>query len=227
VAGAEINTCTLGPPPSTAFPQVQFDATSWQNLGYYVQTFSGITACTDAQNYVEGNGTGSYKGGVGVPAGYTGVVVRITANCTYTNSNNAVVSVGSNLAIVTDGGINISNKSTWNGVTTQRSLFFIHAWPSNGVYVCSPLNPDDAYELGDVALGNNTTFNNLVQVSVYTPCEAAMNNNNATFYGQVIGSSMTVANQFSMIYRPVLIPGANVTGFKEDVAYVREVTVGS
>jgi Tfp pilus assembly protein PilX len=227
VAGAKIKTCTLGPPPSTAFPQVKFDANAWQSLGYYVQTFSGVTACADAQNYVEGNGTGSYKGGAGVPAGYTGVVVRIAANCTYTNSNNAVVNVGSNLAIVTDGGINITNKSTWNGVTTQRSLFFIHSWPSSGSYVCSPLDPDGVYELGDVALGNNTTFNNLVQVSVYTPCEAAMNNNNATFYGQVIGSSLTVANQFSMIYRPVLIPGAKVTGFKEDVAYVREVTVGS
>lgn len=227
VSGAKIQTCALGPPPSTPFPQVQFDATAWQSLGYYVQTYSGATACTDAQNYVEGNSSGTYKSGAGVPAGYSGVVVRIAANCTYVNTNNVTVSLGSNLAIVTDGGINISQKSTWNGTSSQRSLFFIHAWPSSGSYACSNLNPDGVYELGDVALGNNTSFNNLVQVSVYSPCEAAMNNNNSTFYGQVIGTSTSVANQFSMIYRPVLIPGAKVTGFQEDVAYVREVTVGS
>ena len=227
VAGSKIKTCALGPPPSTAFPQVQFDATAWQSLGYYVQTFSGATACTDAQSYVEGNGAGSYQSGAGVPAGYTGVVVRITTNCTYVNGNNKTVSLGSNLAIVTDGGINLSQQSTWNGVTSQRSLFFIHAWPSSGTYACAAGNPNGTYDLGDVALGNNTNFNNLVQVSVYSPCEAAMNNNNTSFYGQVIGATMTIGNQFSMIYRPVLIPGAKVTGFKEDVAYIREVTAGS
>jgi hypothetical protein len=33
---------------------------------------------------------------------------------------------------------------------------------------------------------------------------------------------MTVGNNYNMTYRPVLIPGAKVTGFKEDVAYIRE-----
>jgi hypothetical protein len=62
-----------------------------------------------------------------------------------------------------------------------------------------------------------------VQTSVYTPCEAVMNNNNSAFQGQVIGQSMTIGNNFNMAYRPVLIPGSKVTGFKEDIAYIREV----
>jgi Tfp pilus assembly protein PilX len=228
VAGSKIQTCALGAPPSIAFPQVQWDQSAWESQGYYVVTFSDpATACTDAQSYVEGNGTGQYKGGAGVPAGYTGVVVRITQNCEYDVSNNQTISLGSNLAIVTDGGINLSQKSTWNGVGSQRNLYFMHVWPSSGTYACAAGNPNGVYDLGDVALGNNTSFNNLVQTSVYSSCEAVMNNNNTTFYGQVIGSTMTIGNQFSMIYRPVLIPGAKVTGFKEDIAYIREVTVGS
>jgi Tfp pilus assembly protein PilX len=228
VAGSKIQTCSLGPPPSTAFPQVQWDQNAWESLGYYVVTFSDpATACTDAQSYVEGNAAGTYKGGAGVPAGYTGVVVRITQNCTYGVSNNQTISLGSNLAIVTDGGISLSQKSTWIGVASQRNLHFIHVWPSSGTYACAAGNPNNVYDLGDVALGNNTSFNNLVNTSVYSACEAVMNNNNTTFYGQVIGSTMSIGNQFSMIYRPVLIPGAKVTGFKEDIAYIREVRVGS
>jgi Tfp pilus assembly protein PilX len=223
VVGSKIQTCSLGAPPSTAFPQVKWDQSAWESMGYYVNTMTGANQCTDAQNYIEGSANGTYKGGDGVPAGYTGVVVRITQNCTYSNTNNKTISLGSNLAIVTDGGINLSQQSTWTGVTSVRSLHLIHVWPSSGTYACAAGNPNGVYDLGDVALGNNTNFNNLVQTSVYSPCEAVMNNNNTSFYGQVIGSSMTVGNNFNLIYRPVLIPGAKVTGFKEDVAYIREV----
>jgi Tfp pilus assembly protein PilX len=223
VTGAKIQTCALGNPPTTAFPQIQYDASAWGSLGYYVQTFSNpVTACTDARNYVEGNANGTYKGGAGVPSGYSGVVVYITQNCTYSNSNNASISLGTNLAIVTLGGINLSQQSTWTGVTSTRNLYFIHPYPDTGTYACAAGNPNGVYDLGDVALGNNTNFNNLVQTSVYSPCEAVMTNNNTAFYGQVIGQSMTVGNNYNMTYRPVLIPGAKVTGFKEDVAYIRE-----
>src|SRR5207253_1283115 len=75
VAGAKIQTCSLGNPPTTTFPLIQFDQSAWESLGYYVQTFTGATACTAAQAWVEGSGNGTYKSGAGVPAGYTGVVV--------------------------------------------------------------------------------------------------------------------------------------------------------
>ncbi len=222
VTGGSVQTCSLGNPPTTSFPHVQYDQSAWQSLGYTL--FKTFTDCTSARNYVESSAAstnGTYN--ADAPLNPGGIVVRITANCDYNNSNNFTLTMGSNLAIVTDGGINISQKSTWNGVTGTKNLYFIHAWPSSGTYPCSASNPDGAYETGDVAVGQLTSFDTHVQTSVYTPCEAVMLNNNSAFQGQVIGGTMTVGNLFNMNYRPVLIPGAKVTGFKEDVAYIREV----
>jgi hypothetical protein len=59
-------------------------------------------------------------------------------------------------------------------------------------------------------------------VFFYTPCSASLSNQNA-FAGQVMATNVTLANNFEMNYRPVLVPGAGeITGFKQDIAYVRE-----
>jgi hypothetical protein len=49
-----------------------------------------------------------------------------------------------------------------------------------------------------------------------------MSNQNA-FYGQVVGGGVVIGNNWSMNYKPIVIPGALVAGFTEDVAYIREV----
>jgi hypothetical protein len=51
-----------------------------------------------------------------------------------------------------------------------------------------------------------------------------MNNNNSAFSGQVIGTTLTIGNNFSMTFRPVVIPGASVSQFREDIAYIREIS---
>jgi hypothetical protein len=199
---------TVSPqPPSQTFPHITFTATdnaNWVGAGYTVVTFSGPTACSDARNYVEG---GSVT---------TDTVVRITgANpCTYSNSNNATITMGHNLAIITDWGVNLAQTSDWNGASTNKSLFFISTWPSNG---CPSGSANK-----DISTGNNTNFNSFVQVSFYTPCTASMNNQN-NYYGQVLGGSVSIGNNYTMTYRPVLVPGyGTVTSFREDIAYVRE-----
>ena len=48
--------------------------------------------------------------------------------------------------------------------------------------------------------------------------------NQSNFYGQVMGDPVAISNQFTMTYRPVLVPGyGTVSSFTEDIAYVREV----
>jgi hypothetical protein len=117
-----------------------------------------------------------------------------------------------NLAIISDWGINVSNQSNWNGVTSTRSLYFISAWEA------SPTCANKA-----VSTGNNTNFNTLVKVLFYTPCTLTLANQNA-FAGQGLGSPVSVTNQFNLTYQPVLVPGiTGITGFKQDIAYVREV----
>ena len=215
VAGTKTQTCALGAPPSQPFPQIKYDLSAWTALGYYEKVFSGATACTEARDWVEGSGAGTYQGGSGVPSGYTGAVVYINATCVYTNSNNSTITLGTNLGIVTNGSIDLANRSNWNGSGSTRSLFFISAYPAAGSPSCPTQN---------ITLGNNNSFNSLVQTGVYSPCTVTMNNNNSAFSGQVIGTTLSIGNNFNMTYRPVVIPGASVGQFREDIAYIREVS---
>jgi len=214
VTGTKTQTCALGTPPTQTFPQIKYVQSAWSSLGYYEKVFTGASACTDARTWIEGTSAGTYQSGAGVPSGYTGAVVYINATCTYTNSNNSTVNLGTNLGIVTNGAINLSNRSNWNGVDSTKSLFFMSAYPSAGSPSCPTQN---------VSLGNNNDFNSTVQTGVYSPCTVTMNNNNTAFSGQVIGTTLSIGNNFNMTYRPVVIPGANIGQFREDIAYIREI----
>lgn len=213
VKGQKIKRCDLGVPPVGSFPQIAFDEALWAAEGFSVVTFSGATACDEAQAYVEGTGAGTFQGGAGVPAEYSGVVVRITDSCLFETTNNATISLGKNLAIVTDGGITLKQRSNWNG-SGETKLYFMSAWPESGVPTCPTQ---------DVYLGNNTSFNSAVRAFVYSPCTASMLNNNSAFQGQVIGNTVVIGNLFSMTYKPILVPGAQIIGFNEDIAYIREI----
>jgi len=214
VAGTSYTNTVSPRPPTQPFPQITFtatDQTNWINAGYTVMTFSGTilgqTACDRAQTWVEN-------------VWVTGdTLVRITGPdpCTYANSNNATVNVNGNLAIVTDWGIDLSQKSTWNAASATKSLFFISTWPA-------PSPCPSGTSSKDVSTGNNTTFNSNAQVFFYTPCAANMNNQN-NYYGQVMGGMVNIGNNYTMTFRPVLVPGyGDITSFREDIAYVREVS---
>ena len=214
VSGSKVQTCSLGAPPTQSFPQIKYSTSVWDSLGYKEYVFSGATACTDARTWIEGTGASQWNGGAIVPSGYTGAVVRITTACTFDMTNNATITLNKNLGIATVGGITLSNRSTWNGVTSTKNLFFLSLWPDSG----SPSCPTQ-----DVTIQNNIGFNSLVSTGVYSACTTSMNNNNTAFSGQAIGSTLTIGNNFNMTFRPIVIPGASVANFREDIAYIREV----
>jgi Tfp pilus assembly protein PilX len=236
IAGGTVNTCQ-GPPPAPGFPHLLFDDTVSPNADanwltgcskspvsdcYYLKTFgavglTSVSACNAARSYVEGSGVTDFNSGAGVPSGYSGVVVRILSKCSYSPSNNSTVNLGADLAIITNGSITFSQQTSWVGVSTQRKLFMIVPWPQS---VCNTSSSSSDYH--DISVGNNTNVNSLVTVGLYTPCTAHMSNQNA-FYGQVIGGSVDIGNNWNMIYKPIVVPGALVTGFTEDIAYIREI----
>lgn len=230
IAGGRVQTCALGDPPSRGgFPQLKFLRSAWEASGYEIREFSGVdmfgrNACTQARDWVEGLAAGTYNRGAGVAVGKTGVVVRILDTCTYspsafsTNPNSPIL-LGTHLAIVTNGGFAFSQQSNWRGSGGTRSLHLISAWPDAG----SPSCPTQ-----DITILNNNNFDPAtLSVSIYTPCTARLENNNASFNGQVIATDVNISNRFSMNYSPILIPGARIAGFKQDVAYLREVIVTS
>jgi hypothetical protein len=182
---------------------------------------TATAACTNARNYIEGTGSGTWNGGVGlpsVPGTYSGVVVRILSSCPYTSSNNVSVNLNADLAIISNGSISLSQRSTWTGAGGNRKMFLMVPWLPNTA--SNP--PTNVCPTGDVTVGNNTNFNSLVSVGLYTPCTAHMSNQNA-FYGQIVGRTVDIGNNWNMNFRPVIFPGAHVSGFTQDVAYIREI----
>jgi len=236
VHGGTVQRCQ-GPPPTPSFPHLTYNDSSapltdplWRTGCssnpvtdcYALKSFGSVgdssaSGCTAARSYIEGTGSGTFDGGNGVPAGYSGVLVRILSTCTYNSGNNANINVGGDLAIVSNGSIQLSQQSTWTGacspvacVNGSRKMFLVVPWPQ----ISCPT--------GDITVGNNTNFNSIIAVGVYTPCTAHMSNQNA-FYGQVVGGTVDIGNNWNMNYRPVIFPGAHVSGFKQDIAYIREV----
>lgn len=213
VTGTKNSTCALGSPPTQSFPQITYVQSAWVSAGYTnFQTFSD---CTAARNYVESTGAYAATGFSGHNVGNT--VVRITPACKYENSNNATITMNNNLAIITDGEINLSQQSNWNGVSPLKDLFMISTWPAA---TCPASGSAGSH---NVTFGNLTQTNNLVETFVYTPCTATMNNNNSSFTGQVIGTTLSIGNNFQENYKPIVVPGANLTGYNQDIAYIREV----
>jgi hypothetical protein len=212
IAGGAQRTCTLGPPPSQEFPQIKYVSSDWANNDPPYTNFQTFTSCTSARDYIQN--TGSYAG-----TGFSGrnvgaTVVYINATCTLDMSNNATITLNDNLAIITRGGVYFSQRSTWNGVTGTRYLHIISAYPDSGLPSCPTQ---------DVRIGQNTDFDSHVSAIVYSPCTVTMENNNTAFQGQVIGRSVVIGNNFTMNYLPVKVPGQNIVGFDQDIAYIREV----
>jgi Tfp pilus assembly protein PilX len=236
IGGGTVLSCQ-GPPPTPEFPHLTYDDTvspaadaNWLTGCsdtpvadcYTLKTFGTVgstspTACTSARNYVEGTGPTDYNGGASISSSYAGVIVRILSKCDYSASNNAVINLNTDLAIITNGSITLGQKSTWIGVGSLRKVHLIVPWPQSP---CSTSSSSSDYH--DITVGGNTSFNSLMDVGLYTPCTAHMSNLNA-FYGQVIGGTVDIGNNWNMNYRPTIFPGALVTGFAENIAYIREI----
>lgn len=212
IAGGAQQTCTLGPPPSQEFPQIKYVPEDWANNDPPYTNFQTFTSCTSARDYIQNTGAYAGTGFSGRNVGAT--VVYINATCTLDMSNNATITLNDNLAIITRGGVYFSQRSTWNGGSGTKYLHIISAYPDSG----SPSCPTQ-----DVRIGQLTGFDSHVSAIVYSPCTVTMENNNTAFQGQVIGQSVVIGNNFNMNYLPVKVPGQNIVGFEQDIAYIREV----
>jgi len=211
VGGTITQNVTQGPPPSHALPMICWDtvpgvcngtSSSWAAEGYYNPGTFG--SCDAAKAYIKSNPT--------PPVPYTGIVVRITPTCALSFSDK--VTLNGDLAIFTDGSITFTNNNTWTGSGGKKKLMLIDNYRSG--LVCSTL----AY---DISTSNKTDFVN-ADVLFYTPCTITLENRNVDFGGQVIGGTVNIKNQFTLNFVPVKVPGAGeITGFDEDIAYIREV----
>jgi hypothetical protein len=194
-----------GPPPQVPLPQLTYDQCSWTcapptGAGYTQVSYSN---CALARNFIDNMPAGDY-------------VVRISPACALSWGNNSTVNVRGNLAIITDGSIGTVNRTNWNAVGGEWTVFFIRPYQA-GLNCAS-----GAY---NVTVSNNTSFNNGIKTFVYTPCTVNFGNNNAEgVSGQIIGGTVNITNQMTLDYYPILVPGFNLTGYNVEVAFLREIT---
>jgi hypothetical protein len=206
IGGIVTQGVTMPAVPTQTFPQITSSTSAWIASGYTLvdlSTSTGLTLCAKARDWILNRWSTS---------GITNPLIRIDTTCTFSNSNNDVFSIPGNLAILSDGGFNLTQQSNWNGTTgTVKHLHFISVYSAT----CSGTTKD-------ITVSNNTNFNTFINVSFYTPCTATMNNQNA-FSGQVLSKDISIGNNFKMTYKPVLVPGiTGITGFKQDIAYIHE-----
>jgi hypothetical protein len=206
VGGIVTQNVTMPAVPTQTFPQITSNTAPWISSGYTLVDYSGnvgATKCAKARDWIKNTWPGSTV---------TNALIRIDETCTFTNTNNDVFSIKGNLAILNDGGFNLTQQSNWNGTTgSVKHIHFISVYSAT----CSGTTKD-------ITVSNNTNFNSFTDVSFYTPCAASMSNQNA-FAGQVLSKDITIGNNFKMTYKPVLVPGiTGVTGFKQDISYIHE-----
>jgi hypothetical protein len=190
-------------PAPIPLPVINYDSAAWQTAGYTIHSDNN---CATADTWIEGLNGSSTK-----------YVERISPTCTLDLSKNTIT-LGADLAIITDGSILTAQKTTiQSSSSTVRSLHLII--PKSSVGSCTGTQ--------NISFANQTDFIN-VRVFIYTPCTVALSNNNVGDGGQIIGGTVLIQNHITFAYRPFLVPGAgSVTGYNPDVAYLREIKNGS
>jgi Tfp pilus assembly protein PilX len=209
------STSGLADPPTQTFPLLTFDSTqqsAWTNAGWDTtsHTYSGASACTNAQVFLTGlsSNVGPYK-----------YVVRINTACQLALSGLSLMMNG-DLAVITDGSICMTNLNTFQATGGVRQLMMIVQKNATNSSKCS--------DNSSISVSNLTNFNDLsgdnqLQTFLYSPYQINLSNNSG-LTGQVYGSPVNAVNQTTLNYVPVFVPGiSTVVGFRQNVQYLREV----
>jgi type II secretory pathway pseudopilin PulG len=200
IDGTKTANSPSGAPPLLPFPKITYDAKAWTDAGYTIQNFS---SCVLAQAFIDAMPVGNY-------------VVRVTPTCALIWGTNSTVNIKGNLAIITDGSITTQNQTTWNSVGGAWNLYLLV--PYRAGLNCTKPSPYD------ISVSNKTNFNNGMKLFVYSQCNVDFGNNNAEgVNGQIIGGTVTITNNMTLNYRPLVVPGFNLTGYSEQTSYLREI----
>jgi hypothetical protein len=114
------------------------------------------------------------------------------------------------------GAISTVNQTNWNAVGGAWTVYFVV--PYRQGLNCTKPSPYD------ISVSNNTGFNNGLKVFVYSQCNVDFGNNNANgVNGQIIGGTVTITNQMTLNYVPILVPGFNLLGYNIQPSYLREI----
>jgi hypothetical protein len=200
VGGDIVRNHTSPYPPVYTLPTLNYSSAAWQSAGY--DTTKNYSDCTAAKTAI--------MNGYSSPT-----VARISPACALAFSNNDVVNVKSDMAIITDGSISSTNQVNFQSADGNKYTLFLIVPTSATSGGCSG-------GTHDISFSNQTNFTNL-RVFVYTPCTVTYNNNNDGLGGQIIGGSVNISNLYTLSFLPIDVPGGTDTGYSVDIAFIREI----
>ena len=212
------NRCT-DPPPDKPFPAFTYNETAWTAAGYTnIRVFGPdrSTPCTDARNYLQGTGAGTY-GAQSAPT-----VIRVTGTCSSPLTITSQVTVRNDLAILNDGPVSSQLGISFNSNT---GLVSDNSKPIHNVFVFAAASRG----LGDVtsncnfAMSSNAHFRGGLRAVVRTPCAASFPSNVNILDGQIFARSVSISSNSTMTYYSLDVPGAPISGFHQDIVYTREI----
>jgi hypothetical protein len=187
------------PAPRESLPALPWNATvraTWQAAGWDVVTFDNPSDCTLLG---AANAPGQWLLDNGSVVG-TKTVLHTVCRLVLQPSN-STISMSRDLALIADGGVQISNALRFSGVGATRSLYLVQ--PSTGA--AAPCTTG-------VNLDNQVVIDSSVSTFIYSPCDVRVANA-FTFGGQVYtGGKLRFDNAVTLQYRPMPIPGQQPSG---------------
>lgn len=196
VHGAQIPNTPSDPPPQRTLPVFEYVPTDWTGEGY---TITNFTDCGAAASFIAGITGGKH-------------VVRITSTCTLNFANSSNTRVYDDLAIISDGGMNMDARAQFTKADGGSEPLNVHLFFGlNGTSPC------------DITMHSNTRFGSGLEMFLYTPCEISLSSAALVVKGQMFAGKVDFNSTTSVNYTPVKIPGLGTPGYKEDIVYIREV----
>ncbi|MCU1676348.1 MAG: hypothetical protein JWM93_1106 [Frankiales bacterium] len=214
--------------PSQTFPQIPKTAYTdpqWAAAGFSV--ISGLPAAMTT--CVKGGGSSKWNGPGKWLSDPTGAPSRSTPTIFVTNCNTGVyidspvtVLLKTDIAIFSDGPIDLSKIKIKSTNATHHTLYLIQ--PYNAV----ASHPCPAASATGISLSQLVEIAPEIETLMYTPCNV-VKGNNSSVTGQIFaGGTATISQKLAMTYEEVPVygvtGGARIKGYQLDIRYKREGT---
>jgi hypothetical protein len=196
IDGLQVPNTATDPPDPIPFPEFTYDPVAWTEAGYNVQVAS---TCAAAKTFINAIVSGNW-------------VVRIPLSCELSWNSNQVANVRGNLAIISDGGLEMNSNSRFQAVGGPHTLHLIF-----GLGETSPC---------DITFESNTRISSNIKTLLFTPCEINLNSNSLVVEGQMFGGQVNFNSNSNLTYDAIDVPGIGVSRFDEDIRYIREIVTG-
>jgi hypothetical protein len=228
--------CTQGlvqaAPPAQPFPQIlRYDPT------YFSQWTTATTATPPGLGYTLLNYTGACDNTIvdqlqTYETNHPGVRTLVTTTCpvNFVGTSGGAAknfSLTSDLVIFADGGFTSSNQvNVQSADGTDHQLYWIAPYDRTGP-ACAPTS-STTWNPGDIYTDNKFAVDSQIDMMMYTPCNANIQNHAEQFGQMYAGGSATINNNFDMAFRPLPVVGINpasepVVHYNVDITYKREV----